>query len=199
MSLRLNSGFCHGLVLKSPAAATRPTSGRVRAAVWNSLQDQLEGARVLDLFAGSGAIGIEALSRGAKAATFVENNQEALRSLKLNLNAVRERALKQDLQIEIQVHANEAVKALATCPPASFDILYLDPPYALLTDLLDKLGDGLRRVRASGALLVVESHADALEALRASPGWAKDWELDRQKVYGKIGVSFFTSRTETIL
>lgn len=197
MSLRLSTGFCHGMQLENPAASTRPTAGRVRAAVWNSLQQDLAGARVLDLFAGSGAVGIEALSRGARHASFVENDRDALRSLQQNLKAVRERAQKQNILIEAQVYNQDALAALAACQPRSFDILWLDPPYALLGDLLPRLGEALARVAHEGSRLVIESHLDSLPLLaQTGASWARAWELSRQKVYGKIGVSFFTRRPE---
>ena len=192
MSLRLTTGFCLGLTLQSPASATRPTAGRVRAAVWNSLQSSIIGARVLDVFAGSGAVGIEALSRGARAATFVEQDREALRSLKINLEAVSSRAKKQAIAIETLVLNRSAELSLPTCAEASFDILWLDPPYALVSTLVPRLAPELWRVGAAESQLVVESAAADMDGLQSL---GSGWELSRQKVYGKIGVSFYQRRS----
>ncbi len=192
MSLRLTTGFCHGLTLQSPSMATRPTAGRVRAAVWNSLHEILEGARVLDVFAGSGAVGIEALSRGARSATFVEQDRDALKSLKINLEAVAARARKQEITIQTMVLARSAEQALKTCPDASFDILWLDPPYALVLSLVPSLAPELLRLAAPGGRLIIESAAADLQALESL---GSGWELSRQKVYGKIGVSFYQRRS----
>lgn len=133
-AVRVVSGELRGRRLQAPAGeTTRPTSDRVREATFNALGSMgvLEDARVLDLYAGSGALGIEALSRGAVACTFVERDRRALVALRANLDACRlgpPRAL--------------VVAADATTPPAGpFDLALLDPPYAF--DGWDALLDAL--------------------------------------------------------
>jgi len=196
MSLRLTSGFCHGLRLESPSAATRPTAGRVRSAVWNALQRDLAEARVLDICAGSGAVGIEALSRGAQSATFIEADREALKALERNLRAVNERAAKQGLKIVTQVLPLPANKALERCSPSCFDIVWLDPPYALVRDMLPALREHLSRVASHRGYLVIESAAADQEFVVAClEAPMSGWELDRRKLYGEIAVSFFRRRT----
>lgn len=198
MSLRLTTGFCSGMSLQSPPEGTRPTSGKVRTAVMNSLQLRLAGARVLDAFAGSGAVGIEALSRGAALASFVESGAEALKALRMNLAEVERRGRTLPQPPLIRVLPMNVVKALAQQDAASFDILWFDPPYAILTEQWPLLVPEVLRIASEDALLVVESDADAAGFLSA---WALPescpWVMSKQKVYGRIAVSFFQKRGET--
>ncbi|MBC7660999.1 MAG: RsmD family RNA methyltransferase [Chitinophagaceae bacterium] len=196
MSLRLTTGFCSGMSLQSPAEGTRPTSGKVRSAVMNSLQMRLPGARLLDAFAGSGAVGIEALSRGAALACFVESNAEALKALRVNLSEVERRAKTLSKTPTIRIFAMNAAKALSQQTDASFDILWFDPPYAALPQQWPLLVPELPRITAKGGLLVVESdESGAGYLLQWSEREANDaWTLTKQKAYGKIAVSFFERR-----
>ena len=121
--MRIVGGSLGGRVLKAPAGhATRPTSEKVREAIFNILGD-VEGAQVLDIFAGSGAIGIEAVSRGAAHATFIDHDRAALQVLRRNLGelGVIERAT---------VIAQDAVAAVKRPPPAPWRFVFVDPPYA---------------------------------------------------------------------
>lgn len=125
MTLRLIGGLWKGRLLKTPkGSSTRPTQGMLRGAVFNICQSEIEGARFLDLFAGSGAMGLEALSRGASHATFVEQNREAASCIKANI-ATFETQEKATLMI------SDVTKALAALEKkgARFDIIYIDPPY----------------------------------------------------------------------
>jgi len=156
---------------------------------------RIPAARVLDVFAGSGAVGIEALSRGAASACFVESGAEALKALRSNLAEVERRGKTLPKAPVIRIFAMNAVKALAQQNAASFDILWFDPPYAILVQQWPLLVPELLRIAAEDALLVVESDD---EAARFLEGWAQDescpWEMSRQKFYGKIAVSFFQKR-----
>ncbi|MCX6130983.1 MAG: 16S rRNA (guanine(966)-N(2))-methyltransferase RsmD [Proteobacteria bacterium] len=193
MSLRLSSGFCQGLVLETPAAGTRPTAGRVRSAVWNSVQLRLAHAKILDVCAGSGAVGIEALSRGAAAAIFVEQDKQALTALKRNLDEVQRRATKQGVAIELQVLGQAAAKALPLCQSASIDIIWLDPPFAQSCQILAELSQDLLRLIKAEGILIVECSKDELPDM-AKLMLGSGWQVMKQKSYGKIGVSFFTAR-----
>ncbi|MDQ3235005.1 MAG: 16S rRNA (guanine(966)-N(2))-methyltransferase RsmD [Pseudobdellovibrionaceae bacterium] len=196
MSLRLSSGFCQGMRLENPASVTRPTASRVRSAIWNTLQLRLPGARVLDICAGSGAVGIEALSRGASRATFVEQDKAALKALQRNLAEVERRAKNQGLTVGIQVLGKAAEQALTQCPTEGFDILWIDPPFAIISELLPRLVSELNRLGAEDSTLVVESDSADLEIIPAllDPTGQGMWDLHKQKAYGKIGVSFFSKR-----
>ncbi len=193
MSLRLTSGFCQGMQLENPSTVTRPTASRVRSAIWNSLQERLPGARVLDVCAGSGAVGIEALSRGAQSATFIEQDKAALKALQRNLDEVQRRAKNQALTVHIQVLGLPAQKSLSRCPALAFDIIWIDPPFADIKVLLPKLSSALIKLVAAGGILLVESDSHDLELIAGllDPGGQGLWDLVKQKSYGKIGVSFF--------
>jgi 16S rRNA (guanine966-N2)-methyltransferase len=196
MSLRLSTGFCQGMRLENPASVTRPTASRVRSAIWNALQLRLPGARVLDICAGSGAVGIEALSRGASRVTFIEQDRAALKALQRNLVEVERRAKNQSLSIGFQVLGKPAEQALTQCPNEGFDILWIDPPFAVIAELLPRLVAELNRVAHEESLLVVESDSADLEKIPAllNPTGQGMWHLQKQKAYGKIGVSFFSKR-----
>jgi 16S rRNA (guanine966-N2)-methyltransferase len=133
-----------------PGAATRPTSDRVREALFSILGPRVEGARVLDLFAGSGALGLEALSRGAATATFVDSAPAAIAAVRANLRA---------LGAEADVRRADALRFLraAAGQAAHYDLVLLDPPYRLAARLGRELSEALPAVLAHDALVVSES------------------------------------------
>jgi 16S rRNA (guanine966-N2)-methyltransferase len=149
--VRVIAGRYGGRRLAAPrGAATRPTSDRVREALFSILGARVEDARVLDLFAGSGALGLEALSRGARQATFVESAPAALAALRTNLEA---------LGAEAEVVRADAVRWLrgASGGARQYDLVFLDPPYGRAADLGAPLSDSLPALLAPGALVVAES------------------------------------------
>ncbi len=149
--MRVIAGRWGGRRLQAPPGdATRPTSDRVREALFSVLADRVPGARVLDLFAGSGALGIEALSRGAAVVTFVDSAPAALRAVRANLEA---------LGAEAQVRRSDARRFLRSASAAAryYDLVFLDPPYRLAGRLGDELTAALPAVLAPGAAVVAES------------------------------------------
>jgi 16S rRNA (guanine966-N2)-methyltransferase len=149
--MRVIAGRHGGRRLQAPAGeATRPTADRVREALFSILGPRVEGARVLDLFAGSGALGIEALSRGAASATFVESSPAAVRVLRANLDALGEDA---------EVVRADALRWLHGAARAArqYDLVLLDPPYRRGAALGPGLGAALPAVLADGAVVVAES------------------------------------------
>lgn len=138
MSLKILSGRFKGRNLKTPKGSkTRPTQGVLRAALFNRCQQEIEGARFLDLFAGSGAMGLEALSRGAALVTFVEKDREASRCIGENLATLQVAATLLTLE------ALAALKALAR-QGQTFTLIYIDPPYGQLPVYYDELFTLLR-------------------------------------------------------
>jgi 16S rRNA (guanine966-N2)-methyltransferase len=125
---RLISGVAGGRRLKVPAAGVRPTGDRAREGLFNSLGSllDLDGARVLDLYAGSGALGLEALSRGAAEAVFVESGPRVLPVLRANLAAVGLPGGR--------VVAGSVPTVVAGPAPGAFDLVLADPPYAVATE-----------------------------------------------------------------
>jgi 16S rRNA (guanine966-N2)-methyltransferase len=166
--MRVVAGTARGIRLIAPAGkATRPTSDRVREATFNALGSlgAIEDARVIDLFAGTGALGIEALSRGAAHATFVERERAAVDVIERNLAAAR-------LGGQATVVRADAVRYLDTAPAC--DVALIDPPYEFdgWATLLDRLDAGLA---------VVESDR-AVEA-------PEPWEMVRSRRYGTTVVT----------
>ena len=157
--MRVISGTHGGRTLKAPpGAATRPTSDRVREALFSILGARIDDARVLDLFAGSGALGIEALSRGAQSATFVDDATQAIRAVKANLEALGARA---------EVHRHDALKFLSAAftRGAQYDLIFLDPPYREAERFARPLSEALPAVMAPGGVVVAESDRRAPLAL----------------------------------
>ncbi len=177
MTLRVIGGELRGRRLRSPSGkSTRPTSARVREAWFSAIADVLPGAAVLDLFAGSGALGIEALSRGAVLVRFVESDRGALNFLWANLKTL-------DLEAQAQVIRSDVFRALPRS--LAFDLALADPPY----------GVGLARrlvevwlERPFAGILCVEHGRSELDDMRS------DWA----RAYGDTELSFFigSGRTE---
>jgi 16S rRNA (guanine966-N2)-methyltransferase len=175
--MRIDAGSHKGVRLATPEGLdTRPTSDRARQAVFNILvhtYDAIRDAKVLDVFAGSGAMGLEALSRGAERASFLETDRSAAEAIKKNIAACRE-------QPRAQLFINDALKpprVAANWGPAS--LLFLDPPYGK-----DLLVPALKALREAGwiapeALLVAEMHRR--DTFAAPEGF----ELLDDREYGK--------------
>jgi 16S rRNA (guanine(966)-N(2))-methyltransferase RsmD len=175
--LRIIAGRYGGRTLRPPrGAATRPTGDRVREALF-SILGPLEGARVLDLFAGSGALGLEALSRGAASAVFVDRSVAATRAVQANLRALGATA-------EVRRQDAESYLRKAREGDRSYDLVLLDPPYRDADRLGSRLTAALAPVLAHGARVVSESD-------RRSP-LALDLPLDDERRYGDTLIRFHT-------
>jgi 16S rRNA (guanine966-N2)-methyltransferase len=145
--VRVVAGAFKGRRLVAPRGArTRPTADRVREALFSMLGD-VEGARVLDLYAGSGALGIEALSRGAATATFVERDPRAAAAIERNLAAVG---------VEADLIRDDAARFLAGAV-GEFDLVFCDPPYDSATAVAGTLAERLPALTAPDARIVTES------------------------------------------
>lgn len=132
--MRVITGLARGRRLETlPGEATRPTGEKVKESIFSAIQFDIEGRRVLDLFAGSGQLGIEALSRGASGCVFVDKNTEAVKVIRQNLSHT-------GLAEKSQVLGTDALSYL-TRPGDRFDLVFLDPPYAseMLLPVLDKV------------------------------------------------------------
>ncbi|HET9865339.1 MAG TPA: 16S rRNA (guanine(966)-N(2))-methyltransferase RsmD [Steroidobacteraceae bacterium] len=180
--LRIIGGRHRGRRLRFAAGvAIRPTPDRVRETLFNWLQPRLDGARVLDLFAGSGALGLEALSRGAAQVTFVEQDRRAAAAIEALLGEWRESGAR-----VVRADALEWLAGAAGGAP--FDIVLLDPPFdsALLATAAAALAAG--RLLAADARVYVEHRArDPLPAL---PG---EWRNIRDGRAGEVGYHLFAS------
>lgn len=152
--MRIVAGDFKGRRLHAPrGSGTRPTADRVREALFSMLGD-VSGARVLDLYAGSGALGIEALSRGAQSAVFVERNRRALAALRRNLDP-----LEHDLAAagaSADVRAVDVARFLAA-GEGRFDLVFCDPPYDVAPRVAAPLAEGLPAMLDEDARIVTES------------------------------------------
>ena len=181
--MRVIAGSAGGIRLATPKRGVRPTMDRVKAAIFSSLGDAMPGARVLDLFAGSGALGIEALSRGASSVVFVEGDRQSTETIEGNLAKTRlkGRVRQQDV-FDFLRHASGA---------EIFDIVFADPPYEKTEDgerFTEKLlaNEALSQLMDADGILVLEKRPD--ENLPEM----KQWRLLRQKTYGATEVLFLS-------
>jgi 16S rRNA (guanine966-N2)-methyltransferase len=172
---RIIGGTARGRRLDVPPHGTRPTSDRAREALFNTLATHLDldGARVLDLFAGSGALGLEALSRGAAAAEFVESDRAACQVLRRNIAALGLPGA--------AVHPVPVAGYLRGAPGEPFDLVLADPPYSLdeqpLAELLAELADP--RWLTASAIVVLERPSSA-----PPPSWPSGLTVMKTKRYG---------------
>ncbi|MBB3661451.1 MULTISPECIES: 16S rRNA (guanine(966)-N(2))-methyltransferase RsmD [Prauserella salsuginis group] len=182
---RIVAGQAGGRTLRVPPRTTRPTSERVREALFNSLENagDLDGTRVLDLYAGSGALGLEALSRGAADVLFVESDRRAAEVLRANVAAV-------GLGGHVRQAPVEAVVAEGSREP--FDVVLVDPPYALTGDALAGVLSGLVRGGwlTDRGLVVVERPAAG-----GDPDWPAGLAPLRTKRYG--GTALYRAEVDT--
>jgi 16S rRNA (guanine966-N2)-methyltransferase len=148
-AMRITGGELRGRRLYVPKTGVRPTTGRVREAIF-SLLGSVEGARVLDLFCGSGALGIEALSRGADGATLVDTRP----------GAARRNVEELGLTARATVLRSDARRFLRGAEEGSFDLVLCDPPYTLADRLASDLDTLIRRVLADGGRAMIESSPD---------------------------------------
>jgi 16S rRNA (guanine966-N2)-methyltransferase len=189
---RIISGFAGSLRLAVPPVGTRPTSDRVREAIFSALDARgvLPGARVLDLYAGSGALGLEAASRGAAHVTLVDKSSGAHRVTTDNAARVR-KAAPRGAAPEIVV-SSQPVQSFLGGATVTWDVVFLDPPYDLggleLTHNLEALIPRL----AEDAVVVVER-----SARDRAPDWPDGLELDRRKDYSETAVFYLSPTPST--
>lgn len=181
--MRIISGSAGSIPLQVPRGLTRPTTDRVRESLFAVLGDLVCDARVLDLFAGSGSLGIEALSRGAVSVDFIESNGTACETIQRNLEKAK--------LLGGKVHRRDVVAHLGSISSARYDLIFADPPYARSDSEFELLGKllnmgGLAAALAPDGLLV-------LETLSSSPLPENDlWKTMDERHYGITRVSFLS-------
>jgi 16S rRNA (guanine966-N2)-methyltransferase len=183
--MRIIAGSAGRIAIKVPPAVARPTTDFVRQAIFSILGERVENARVLDLFAGSGAIGLEALSRGAASCVFVDEHRQACAVIGENLVKTRlvgGRAVKAD------------VASFLKRDSASYDLIFADPPYWKHHGDKDHIGDLLKsgllspRLAADGWLIAEVSSS------QSSP-LSEDFTLIDRREYGGSAILLYTART----
>ena len=173
--IRIITGSAKGKKLISPEGeSTRPTSDRIKGAMFSSIQFDLENRRVLDLFAGTGQLGLEALSRGAESCTFVEMDRDVMEIIKKN---ARTTGFFDVCRYAVSDWRNFIRKAAGR---DVYDLVFIDPPYAMecCTDAARRLADA--KIIIPGAILVLESGEENLD-LEKLP----DFEVVKSTSYGK--------------
>jgi 16S rRNA (guanine(966)-N(2))-methyltransferase RsmD len=190
--MRIITGKARGAKLVTlEGEATRPTAERTKEAIFSVIRFEIAGARVLDLFAGSGQLGLEALSQGAEHAVFCDAAKRAVDVIRSNVEKTRMQDAAEVLCADWQV----ALKRFAE--REQFDLVFLDPPYAmgLLPQVLDALCRG--KLLAPGACVVCESAAEA-DVFGTDAALAQRFEVRRASRYGAAFVSILTPKEEDV-
>lgn len=178
--MRVITGSARGAKLKTlDGLSTRPTSDRVKEAVFNIIQFQIEGRRVLDLFGGSGQLAIEALSRGAEYGVIVDESREAVNIIKENLKKVK-------FDQKTSVFQMDYMRYLSSCRE-KFDVIFLDPPYAekMLENALRKISE--IDILSEGGIIVCERPREKI-----IPATVGDLIASKDYVYGKTAINIYT-------
>ena len=177
--MRVITGKARGIQLKTPdGMLTRPTADRVKEALFSAIQFDIEGRRVLDLFAGTGQLGIECLSRGAASAVFVDRRADAVKLIRENLRLT-------ELEDRARVVAGDSMEYLKSIREP-FDIIFLDPPYA--AGLLEPAIAHIAKfdILAPHGIIAAEH-----PAARVLPALAPPYRLHRTYRYGKIALTLY--------
>ena len=180
--MRVITGTARSKALLTPEGLdTRPTVARVKEGIFNAIQFDIEGRRVLDLFAGSGQLGIEALSRGAESAVFVDNMKKSLDCISKNLENTGLKSKSEVVNGDFQSFLSRTNK--------KFDIVFLDPPY--YKGLIEKSAEKLFDVTSDYCTLVCESALDDLP-----PEELFGFHLKKRYRYGKVSVGIYKKSFE---
>ncbi|MBX2861771.1 MAG: 16S rRNA (guanine(966)-N(2))-methyltransferase RsmD [Vampirovibrio sp.] len=181
MTIRISGGRLKGRQIESPPTeAVRPTTGKVRESVFSSLQDRIPGCRFLDLFAGTGMMGIEALSRGAAYVLAVEKHPNSGRIIKGNYDQ-----LGLDGTCAELIRTDVMKKTATPCPYPAFDVIYVDPPYGFMgwSTLLSQLTTN-QWVKPDG-LIIAEYETE---------GGPKSVDTAKVKTFGETSLSFIEAK-----
>lgn len=179
--MRIISGKSGRRKIRVPATVARPSTNRLREALFSILRNRVKGARVLDLFAGSGALGLECLSRGAASCVFVDDSREAQQVIRKNLS---------ELALEGGRVSGGDVFRVLDSDRGRYDVIFADPPYFKSSSDVDFVEQLLTHQRLGDRL-----SADGLLVIEDLPGHPRDayegWELLDQRKYGSCGILFY--------
>lgn len=177
--IKIIAGKNRGNILRTKEGiTTRPTLNRIRENLFNIIRDKVPGAKVLDLFAGSGAIGIEALSRGAKEATFIEIDKDAYKIIKENLLKTK--------NLEKSKVFNGDYRSFIKKSEDTYDIIYIDPPYHInaYDEALSLIG--LHNLLSENGLIILEAKKDTVLKKETI-----DFKCYRDVIYGNTIIKFY--------
>ena len=178
--MRVITGTARGRVLKElEGLETRPTTGKVKESMFSIIQFDIEGRRVLDLFAGTGQLGIECLSRGADSVVFIDQSREAVKIIKENLKACG---------LSAPVLQQEALSYLRGC--GRFDLIFVDPPYdsGLYEPVLNVINSV--DILSDGGIIVCESRRET-----PMPELAAPYQKRREYRYGKVKLTLYVKES----
>ena len=179
--MRVISGTVRGSVLSCPETdGLRPTTDRVKENIFNLIQYEILNKRVLDLFAGSGAMGIEALSRGAKYCVFSDNSSESVSAVKANVKKTR-------MEDKCGIYKDD-FESVISRETDKFDLVFLDPPYhkGYVSKAIEKLIS--RKLLSENALIVAETDGDE------EPGEFKELEIRTVRKYGRVKITVYQTK-----
>lgn len=184
---RIIGGIAGSIKLGSPAKVTRPTSDRIRESIFSRLEakDAIEGARVLDLYAGTGALALEAVSRGATFARLVERDGKAAAVCLGNTKLVEKSLKEEGVSADIKV-VTKSVHAFSTSNTDSFDIVFIDPPYDVANHEVEEL---LIELKLNEDAIVVVERSSRTDA----PNWPQGLTLNDAKDYGDTVVYWLSN------
>lgn len=190
--MKISSGWSKGLKILTPEGMdTRPTRERVRQAAINMLQPWIAGSSILDLFAGSGAVGIELASRGGSGARFIESSSKAIKCLQANALEAHGRAIKQGISLDPwQVIAGDVYILIKGERADVYDLIWADPPYEMVAGFLEAAGGEIARILKSGGVFVLESAGD-IETVTQSWGAQFGLDLVKQRRFGVSLISIW--------
>ena len=189
---RIIAGLAGSIHLTPPAKSTRPTADRIRESIFNRLEnwEAITGARVLDLFAGTGALGLEALSRGADSVVLVDSNKSAAGVCRANAELVGKSLLKQGVQFDVSVvsqdakaYAHHVGESAGGYESAEFDLVFIDPPYDVTNHEIESILSYLKPALHEEFTVLVERSSRTDE-----PTWPEGYRMESRKDYGDTSV-----------
>ena len=186
---RIIAGLAGSLKLTSPAKVTRPTSDRIRESIFSRLEAKnlIDGARVLDLYAGTGALALESASRGAALAWMVERDGKAAAVCVANLKIVAKALLKEEIEFDGKVVTKSVSSFLASPGASDFDLVFIDPPYEITNDEIVADLESLKPALKAATIVVERS------SRTAAPIWPSGFTLDDEKSYGDTVVYWLSA------
>ena len=189
---RIIAGLAGSIHLTPPAKSTRPTADRIRESIFNRLEnwEAIPEARVLDLFAGTGALGLEALSRGAASVVLVDSNKSAAGVCRANADLVGKSLLKQGVQFDVSVvpqdakaYAHHVGESAGGYESAEFDLVFIDPPYDVTNHEIESILSYLKPALHEEFTVLVERSSRTDE-----PAWPEGYRMESRKDYGDTSV-----------
>ncbi|MBC62104.1 MAG: 16S rRNA (guanine(966)-N(2))-methyltransferase RsmD [Zetaproteobacteria bacterium] len=193
--MKIFSGALKGTKLKIPkGSSTRPTSAKVREAALNFLRPYIQDSNFIDIFSGSGAVGIEALSNGADCVTFIENNKNAYSTLLENISLAQQRLKRQEITQPTECFNKDLKKIWSQLKSQKpFDIIWADPPYQDSLDWLSFFSDKLDEISSQEAVFIMETSSGLESKIEISN---TNWVILRQKKYGSVLITIWQKQEE---